>query len=94
MSQEVRRLEHHPTAPGDRAGSEPGPLTPDPVLAIPGSFWDSRKFGAQWRNLMVAGGPGHNWDLSQSQCPGEGGSVKPFMGAAFKDTFGKQSVLL
>lgn len=94
MSQEVRRLEHRLTAPGDTAGSEPGPLTPGPALAIPGSFWDSRKFGAQWRNLMVAGGQGHNWDLRQSQHPGEGGSVKPFMGAALKDTFGKQSILL
>lgn len=65
---------------------EPGPQTQVPVLAFPGSFWDSRKFGAPWRNLKVTGAQGHNWD--------KGGNVKPFMGAAFKNTFDKQSALL
>lgn len=63
-SQEVKRLEHDLTAPGGRAGLEPGPQTQVPVLAFPGSFWDSRKFRAPWRNLKVTGAQGHNWVIT------------------------------
>ena len=87
MSREVKRVEHCLTARGDRAGWEPGLLVPDPVLAFPGSFCDSWKFRAQWGNLKVMGGQGHNWDLTQSQCPGEDGRIEPFVCTAFNFFF-------